>query len=95
MFGFGMVLASGCGSKMLVRLGSGNLKSLAVFLMLGVAGFATMKGVTAVARVATVDAVFVALPMGQDLPTLAGGHHRWCCRRPLGRASWGWGWAVG
>ncbi len=28
MFGFGMVLASGCGSKTLVRLGGGNLKAL-------------------------------------------------------------------
>ncbi|MEY3847497.1 MAG: hypothetical protein RL615_487, partial [Pseudomonadota bacterium] len=31
MFGFGMVLASGCGSKTLLRIGSGNLKSLVVF----------------------------------------------------------------
>ena len=70
MFGFGMVLASGCGSKTLVRIGGGNLKSLVVFLMLGVAAFATLKGITAVVRVATVDAVFVAMPMGQDLPSL-------------------------
>jgi uncharacterized protein len=70
MFGFGMVLASGCGSKTLVRIGGGNLKSLVVFLTLGVAAFATLKGITAVARVATVDAVFVATPAGQDLPSL-------------------------
>ena len=30
MFGFGMVLASGCGSKTLVRIGGGNLKSVVV-----------------------------------------------------------------
>ncbi len=30
MFGIGMTLASGCGNKTLVRIGSGNLKSLAV-----------------------------------------------------------------
>ena len=30
MFGFGMVLASGCGSKSLIRVGGGNLKSLVV-----------------------------------------------------------------
>ncbi len=35
MFGFGMVLASGCGSKTLVRVGGGNLKSLVVFVVLG------------------------------------------------------------
>jgi len=70
MFGFGMVLASGCGSKTLVRIGGGNLKSLVVFVVLGVAAFATLKGITAVARVATVDAVAVSLPGGQDLPSL-------------------------
>jgi uncharacterized protein len=70
MFGFGMVLASGCGSKTLVRIGSGNLKSLVVFIVLGVAAFATLKGITAVARVATVDAVSVTLASAQDLPSM-------------------------
>ncbi len=70
MFGFGMVLASGCGSKTLVRIGSGNLKSLVVFIVLGVAAFATLKGITAVARVATVDAVSLTLATSQDLPSL-------------------------
>ena len=70
MFGFGMVLASGCGSKTLVRIGGGNLKSLVVFTVLGVAAFATLKGITAVARVATVDAVAVTLASSQDLPSL-------------------------
>ena len=32
MFGIGMVLGSGCGNKTLVRVGSGNLKSLVVLL---------------------------------------------------------------
>ncbi len=70
MFGFGMVLASGCGSKTLVRIGGGNLKSLVVFIVLGVAAFATLKGITAVARVATVDAAAITLLTGQDLPSL-------------------------
>lgn len=70
LFGFGMVLASGCGSKSLVRLGGGNLKSLVVLIVLGVAAFATLRGLTAVWRVATVDAVVVQLPKGQDLPSL-------------------------
>lgn len=71
MFGFGMVLASGCGSKTLVRVGGGNLKSLVVFFVLALSAFATLKGVTAVLRVATVDSVRWALPTGQDLPSLA------------------------
>ena len=73
MFGFGMVLASGCGSKTLVRIGGGNLKSVVVFLVLSVSAWATLKGVTAVLRTATVDKISLALPGGQDLPTLATG----------------------
>ncbi len=71
LFGFGMVLASGCGSKTLVRVGEGSLKSLVVLVVLGVAAYATLRGITAVARVATVDAVALSLPMGQDLPSIA------------------------
>jgi uncharacterized membrane protein YedE/YeeE len=70
MFGIGMVLASGCGSKALVRAGGGNLKAFVVLLVLGVAAFATLRGITAVVRVNTVDAVALALPAGQDLPSL-------------------------
>jgi uncharacterized membrane protein YedE/YeeE len=70
LFGFGMVLASGCGSKTLVRIGGGSLKALVVFAVLGIAAYATMRGITAVARVATVDAVGITLPAGQDLPSL-------------------------
>ncbi|MGE5116061.1 MAG: YeeE/YedE thiosulfate transporter family protein, partial [Betaproteobacteria bacterium] len=73
LFGFGMVLGSGCGSKTLVRIGGGNLKSLVVFLVMGLAAFATLKGVTAVARVRWLDAVQTTLPAGQDLPTLLAG----------------------
>ena len=70
MFGFGMVLASGCGSKTLVRIGSGNLKSAVVFVVLGIAAFATLKGITAVARVGTVDKAAVTIASGTDLPSL-------------------------
>ena len=52
MFGFGMVLASGCGSKTLVRIGGGSLKALVVFCVLAIAAYATLRGITAVARVA-------------------------------------------
>lgn len=70
LFGFGMVLASGCGSKSLVRLGGGNLKALVVLLVLAISGLATLRGLTAVLRVATLDAVAIDMPRGQDLPTL-------------------------
>jgi uncharacterized protein len=70
LFGFGMVLASGCGSKTLVRIGGGSLKGIVVFAVLAIASYATLRGITAVARVNTVDAVAFTLPVGQDLPSL-------------------------
>ena len=68
MFGFGMVLASGCGSKTLVRIGGGNLKSVVVFVVMGIAAFATIKGITAVLRVSTVDRVAVDFAGNAALP---------------------------
>jgi uncharacterized protein len=73
MFGFGMVLASGCGSKTLVRIGGGSLKSIVVFLVMGSAAFATLKGITAVLRVATVDAVTITSVAPSAISTLASG----------------------
>jgi uncharacterized membrane protein YedE/YeeE len=70
MFGFGMVLGSGCGSKTLVRIGAGNLKSLVVFMFLGISAYMTLRGLFGVVRVATVDAVSAQLPTSQDLPSL-------------------------
>ena len=35
MFGIGMTLASGCGNKILIRIGGGNLKSIFVLLVAG------------------------------------------------------------
>ncbi len=72
MFGAGMVLASGCASKNLLRAGAGNLKSVVVLGVVAFTGFATLKGLTAVARVRWLDTVFIELPAGQDLPTLLG-----------------------
>ncbi|MEP6790277.1 MAG: YeeE/YedE thiosulfate transporter family protein, partial [Ramlibacter sp.] len=71
LFGFGMVLGSGCGSKTLVRIGGGNLKSVVVFLAMGIAAFATLKGITAVVRVATVDRVAIETVASATLPARA------------------------
>jgi len=38
-FGIGMTLASGCGSKMLVRIGGGNLKSLILVLVIALVAY--------------------------------------------------------
>ena len=74
MFGYGMVIASGCANKALVRIGGGNLKSIVVFLTMGLSAFATMKGLTAVLRVNTVDTIAVDMPAGASLTALAGGN---------------------
>src|SRR6202011_4316008 len=60
LFGFGMTLASGCGSKTLIRLGGGNLKSLVVFVFLGIAAYVTLKGLLGAFRVAVLDPASVA-----------------------------------
>ena len=73
MFGFGMVLSSGCGSKTLVRIGGGSLKSVVVFAVMGVAAFATLKGITAVVRVATVDRVALDFTSNAALPNWVAG----------------------
>lgn len=69
-FGIGMVLASGCGARTLTRVGAGNLKSLVVFLVLGVTAYMTMRGVLGVLRVNTLDTIAITLPGGQDIPAL-------------------------
>lgn len=70
MFGFGMVLASGCGTRALVRLGGGNLKSLVVVIMLAIGASATLRGIFAVVRVNTLDRFVLPVSIGQDLPHL-------------------------
>ena len=75
LFGMGMVLASGCGNKTLVRMGTGNLKSWVVFLVMGVAAWATLKGITAVFRVRVLETFFVALPGSGSLAEFLWGSH--------------------
>jgi len=52
MFGYGMILARGCGSRTLVLLAQGNMRSLVVLLCLGISAFATLIGVLAPLRAA-------------------------------------------
>jgi uncharacterized membrane protein YedE/YeeE len=73
LFGFGMVLASGCGSKTLLRIGGGSLKSLVVFMVLGLAAYMTLRGITGVFRANVLDPVAIELAPGQDIPSLLGG----------------------
>ena len=70
LFGIGMTLASGCGAKTLVRLGSGNLKSLVVFVFLGLSAYMTLRGLFGGWRSAWLDPVAITLDSHQDLPSL-------------------------
>src|SRR5438876_6900612 len=70
LFGFGMTLASGCGSKTLIRAGAGNLKSMIVLVFLGISAYMTLKGAFAPARVYGLDAVRLDLGGPQSIALL-------------------------
>jgi uncharacterized membrane protein YedE/YeeE len=55
LFGYGMVLSNGCGSRALVLLGRGNLRSFVVVIVLGIVAEMTLKGLIAPARIATLQ----------------------------------------
>src|SRR5258708_16329335 len=69
-----MTLGSGCGSKTLVRMGAGSLKSLVVFIFLGISVYMTLKRLFALWRINWIDPVATDLTRSnvsrQDLPTL-------------------------
>jgi uncharacterized membrane protein YedE/YeeE len=56
LFGYGMVLSNGCGSRALVLLGRGNLRSFVVVIVLGISAQMTLKGLIAPARIALLQA---------------------------------------
>ena len=72
LFGVGMTLGSGCGSKTLIRIGAGNLKSVIVYVFLGIAAYMTLKGLLGAFRVEVLEKAAFTLPQGQDLPALLG-----------------------
>jgi hypothetical protein len=71
-FGFGMTIASGCGSRTLLRIGGGNLKSLVVLVFLGISAYMTLRGLFAPGRVLALDSVRLDLGAvgGATLSTL-------------------------
>jgi uncharacterized protein len=69
LFGYGMVLSTGCGSRALVLLGRGNLRSFVVVIVLGIFAEMTLKGLIAPARVAMVGASQTAATVN-SLPAL-------------------------
>jgi uncharacterized membrane protein YedE/YeeE len=85
LFGFGMTLASGCGSKTLIRAGAGNLKSLVVLTFLAIGAYMTLKGAFAPLRAFGLDPVRLDLSgigaKTSDLPAVASA-------AGLGSATW-------
>jgi uncharacterized protein len=55
LFGYGQVLSNGCGSRALVLLGRGNLRSFVVVIVLGIVAEMTLKGLIAPLRIALVQ----------------------------------------
>jgi uncharacterized membrane protein YedE/YeeE len=70
LFGWGMILARGCGARSLVLLGQGNMRSLVVALCLGISAFVTLTGLLGPLRGAVATVTTVSLPS-------ASLQHRW------------------
>jgi hypothetical protein len=70
LFGIGMVLASGCPQRNLVKLGSGSLKALVTLLVAGVTAQMTLRGVLSEVRVNLLDPAAVLLAFPQDLGSI-------------------------
>ena len=69
LFGYGMVMSNGCGSRALVLLGGGNLRSLVVVIILAIFAQMTLKGLIAPFRIAMVTASQTT-PATNSLPAL-------------------------
>lgn len=68
LFGYGMVLANGCGARALVLLGTGNLRSFVVLSCIGISGYAALSGVAVpiadwLRQIATVSAPASTVPV--------------------------------
>jgi uncharacterized protein len=72
LFGFGMVLAGGCASRTVVRVGAGSLKSFIVFVVMGLVGYMTARGLLYYVRT-SVEVAGTDLGISQGLPAVAAG----------------------
>ena len=71
MFGVGMTLTGGCGTRLLVLAAGGNMRSMVSFLIFALVAYATIRGVLAPARSALASASSVTLGK-QALPVAVG-----------------------
>ena len=70
VFGIGMTLASGCGSKTLIRVGGGNLKSLVVLVFMAIAAYMTLRGMFGAFRVNVLEQATIQMAGNQDVPSI-------------------------
>ena len=70
LFGWGMVLAGGCGSQNLIKLGTGNLKALVVLGAMAFSALSTLYGWLAVLNEQWIGLFSVNLRLSQDIPSL-------------------------
>ncbi|MEM7429555.1 MAG: YeeE/YedE family protein [Pseudomonadota bacterium] len=72
IFGFGMVLAGGCVSRNLVRLGGGDLGSLVILIVVGIFAYMAIGGILGPIRAAIVPFGQVELqPLGAETQSMA------------------------
>ena len=61
LFGFGMTMAGGCAGKNIMKIGTGNLKSVIVIMTMGVFAYMTLRGLIGLARIQMESATNVDL----------------------------------
>lgn len=73
MFGIGMAMVGTCGFGSLVRLGTGDLRSLVVVLVLGATAYTTLRGLLATFRIDVLEKLAITMPdsTGSDLAALS------------------------
>jgi len=74
LFGLGMSMVGTCGYGVIVRMAGGDLKALCSFLVLGLTGYMTARGLTSFIKVYTVDSIAIDAGGigGQGLPHILG-----------------------
>ena len=64
LFGMGMAMVGTCGFGSLVRLGTGDLRSLMVVIVLGATAYATLRGLFADLRINLLEQMSISMPEG-------------------------------
>lgn len=72
LFGVGMALVGTCGFGSLIRLGTGDLRSLIVMLVFGAVAYATLRGILASFRIELLELPKIPVPgaVQGDLPSV-------------------------